>query len=159
MFCKTGSQRKEISMKRGDFQAKMFLSGSHYVSGCKFYGRYAIKKRIITSKTLFWLTSKGRVALERPPEDVKAIVFRLEQLFAGIPVAIVFDEGYPQPYVLFIEMDEQGRIIFERRIPKYYIWDTNTTLPARQRKIKVVADNPEELAKLFGAVYNNSLFE
>lgn len=126
------------------------------------------KPPIVTAKTLFWLTSRGRVARERPPGDCGAEVFRLEQLMSGQDVGIVRSWHCGHTQGVRLCMDECGRIVKENFNNGLQwqlsgiLWHHATIihpLPERLRKIKVIASNLEAFAKMFGATYDNSLYE
>ena len=122
---------------------------------------------IITSKTLFWLTSLGTVARERPSGDRESQVFCLGQLMSGKDVAVAKGWRHGYPYGICLAMDGHGRIIRETfNNALWFQWMERSRiggiippLPARMRKLKVVADNLSAFARMFGARYDNSLYE
>ena len=138
---------------------EVFLFGPSNYVGCNLR-RWAVEKTTITSKTLFWLTSRGRVVLTREPKDFGASIFRLEQLISGKEIQSLSDWNWPWPPVGFLlTMDDHGRILLEHAGPRDWHEGINEPLPARQRKVKVIADNLSAFAKMFGARYDNSLYE
>ena len=106
--------------------------------------------KTITTQTVFWFTIQGKVSLDRPPARVEATAFRLEQLLDGKKFRHITGWKVTDQFAYGIQlsMDEAGRIVVER------FDDLTQDLTPRGRKLRVIANSPEGLAKQFGGVYD-----
>jgi hypothetical protein len=109
---------------------------------------------VVTPQTIFWFTVLGKVSLEQPSVSVSAVAFRLEEIQEGKKIRIVTGHRCFDQYETGVQLllDEAGRIVVER------FDDLFDPLSARERKLRVVASNPECLAKQFGDAYDASYY-